>query len=170
MRATNGQNCDPPPGAPCALGFPVPLVGTFEVASPKFDDPLNLVVPIPRRDGYYAAILGIGYARDGGGEPLAVPLHNTYIAFEQLNDSGAAFAGAAKYVLLDRQVRFFTILSDGERSLCPPYVGGGAAPFGLVISSDGTGAPALDGQLRAYLRWMPKTNAYPGNVAASGGV
>jgi hypothetical protein len=134
-------------------------VGVFEIATPKFDDPLNLVLPIPRRHGYYAAILGIGYARDDGGVAGAVPLHETRIALEQLNDAGAAFTEAGKYVLVSQEIRFFTILSDGERSVVPPYVGGGAAPYGLVITSVGIGG--VLGQLRAYLRWMPRTNAYP---------
>lgn len=54
----------------------------------------------------------------------------------------------------------FSILSDGERSIVPPFVGGGASPYGLVVTSAGVfGQP---GTLRAYLRWMPRTNAYPG--------
>jgi hypothetical protein len=134
----------------------------FEVATPKFDDPLNLVLPLPRRVGYYPAVLGVGYARDGGGEPLVVPPHATYIAFEELNDAGAPFVGGGKYVLVDAEIRFFSILSDGERSVVPPFNGGGAKPYGLVVSSVGIGG--TEGQLRAYLRWMPRTNAYPGAV------
>lgn len=152
--------CEQPAGAPCVVSSPPPLVGTFAVQTVKFDDPLNLVLPIPRRGGYYAAILGIGYARDDGGVPSSVPLHATRIAFEQLNDAGAVTVAGAKFVLVDRAIRFFSIFSDGERSLCPPYVGGGEDPFGLVISSVGAGG--LDGQLRAFFRWMPRTNAYPG--------
>jgi len=154
--------CEQPHDAPCVVSSPPPLVGVFEVETPKFDDPLNLVLPLPRRDGYYAAVLGIGYARDTAGEPLATPLHDTYIAFEELNDAGGSFVTGGKYVLVDQQIRFFSILSDGERSVVPPFNGGGAKPYGLVISSVGIGGTL--GQLRAYLRWMPRTNAYPGNV------
>ncbi len=154
--------CDQPADAPCAVGTPPPLVGVFEVSTPKFDDPLNLVLPLPRRDGYVPAILGVGYSRDFGGVPGDVPLHNVYIAFEELNDAGATFTAGAKYVLVDQPIRFFTILSDGERSVVPPFVGGGAAPFGLVVSSVAVGG--VLGQLRAYIRYMPRTNAYPGNI------
>jgi hypothetical protein len=154
--------CEPPPDAPCAVESPVTLAGVFEIQTPKFDDPLNLVLPLPRRAGYYAGILGVSYSRDDGGVPLATPLHNAYIALEELNDAGATFLTGGKYVLVNRQIRFFTILSDGERSVVPPFNGGGAKPYGLVISSAGTGGTL--GQLRAHLRWMPRTNAYPGNV------
>lgn len=159
--------CEPPPGAPCTIASPPTLAGVFEIQTPKFDDPLNLVLPLPRRAGYYPAVLGVGYARDTGGVPVATPLHDTYIAFEELNDANASFVGGGKYVLVDRAIRFFSILSDGERSVVPPFNGGGAKPYGLVISSVGIGG--RPGQLRAYLRWMPRTNAYPGEVAASSG-
>lgn len=152
--------CEPPPGAPCTVASPPTLAGVFEVATPKFDDPLNLVLPLPRRVGYYPAVLGVGYSRDDGGVPLLTPLHATYIAFEELNDAGASFVAGGKYVLVDGEIRFFSILSDGERSVVPPFNGGGAKPYGLVVSSVGTGGTL--GQLRAYLRWMPRTNAYPG--------
>ena len=161
------NNPTPSHDAPCALGSPVPLVGTFEVATVAFDDPTNLVLPIPRRQGYYAGILGIAYARDNSGVPLSTPLHGVYIAFEELNDAGARSVEGAKYILLDRQVRFFSVLSDGERSLCPPFVGGGAAPFGLVVSSVGVGDAM--GRLRCFFRWMPKTNAYPALPVGPGG-
>lgn len=130
------------------------------VNTPEFDDPLNLVLPIPRRVGYYAGILGVSYSRDDGGVALATPLHNVRIAFEELNDAGATFVGNGKFILVNRQVRFFSILSDGERSVVPPFVGGGASPYGLVVTS--TGVENQPGTLRAYLRWMPRTNAYPG--------
>lgn len=152
--------CDQPADAPVTVASPVTLAGVFEVETDKFDDPLNLVLPIPRRVGYYAGLLGVGYARDDGGVPSSVPFHATRIAFEQLNDAGAVTVAGAKYVLVDRAIRFFSIFSDGERSIVPPFVGGGAAPFGLVISSVGAGG--LDGQLRAYFRWMPRTSQYPG--------
>ena len=152
--------CELPPGAPCTIASPPTLAGVFEIQTPKFDDPLNLVLPLPRRVGYYAGILGISYSRDDGGVPLATPLHDTYIAFEELDDTDAVVVTNGKYVLVNQQIRFFSILSDGERSVVPPFNGGGAKPYGLVISSAGTGGPL--GQLRAYLRWMPRTNAYPG--------
>lgn len=162
----DGYCCDQPPDAPCTVASPPTLAGVFEVATPKFDDPLNLVLPIPRRVGYYAGVLGISYARDNGGVPLATPLHNVRIAFEELNDAGATFTEGGKYVLVNRMIRFFSILSDGERSVVPPFNGGGAKPYGLVVSSAGVfGQP---GQLRAYLRWMPRTNAYPGLTTAGG--
>jgi hypothetical protein len=155
----DGYCCDQPTDAPCTVASPPTLAGVFEVATPKFDDPLNLVLPLPRRAGYYPAILGVGYARDDGGLPLVTPLHDTYIAFEELDDTGAAFLGGGKYILVNSKIRFFSILSDGERSVVPPFNGGGAKPYGLVITSVGTGEP---GQLRAYLRFMPRTSAYPG--------
>lgn len=139
--------------------YPPSLAGVFEISTVKFDDPLNLVLPIPRRPNYYAGLLGIAYSRDTGGTPLATPLHNTYIALEELTAAGAVSTTAGKFVLVDSAIRFFTILSDGERSVVPPFVGGGAAPYGLVISSVGIGGTL--GQLRAYFRWMPRTNGYP---------
>ena len=153
--------CEQPPDAPVTLASPVPLVGVFEVETPKLlvEEITNFALPIPRRHGYYPAILGVGYARDGGGVPLAVPLHPVRIAFEQLDDAGLVVPGGAKYVLVDREIRFFSILSDGERSVCPPFVGGGADPFGLVLSYIGGEFP---GQLRCYFRYMPRSNAYPG--------
>jgi len=153
--------CHQPPGAPCIVTSPPPLVGTFEIHTPKIDTEnlLNFVLKIPRREGYYPAILGVGYARDGGGAPLAVPLHPVRIAFEEIDDAGAIVSDGAKFVLVDDTIRFFTILSDGERSICPPFVGGGADPFGLVLSFVGGGEG--EAQLRAYFRWMPRTNAYP---------
>ena len=163
MRSVHGDYCEPPPDAPCTVSSPPTLAGVFEVATPKFDDPLNLVLPLPRRAGYYPAVLGVGYARDDGGLPLVTPLHDVYIAFEELNDAGASFLGGGKYVLVNSRIRFFSILSDGERSVVPPFNGGGAKPYGLVITSVGTGGDL--GQLRAYLRWMPRTNAYPGLLA-----
>ena len=163
MRSVHGDYCEPPPDAPCTVASPPTLAGVFEVATPKFDDPLNLVLPLPRRAGYYPAVLGVGYARDDGGLPLVPPLHDVYIAFEELNDAGASFLGGGKYVLVNSRIRFFSILSDGERSVVPPFNGGGAKPYGLVITSVGTGGDL--GQLRAYLRWMPRTNAYPGLLA-----
>lgn len=155
--------CEQPPDAPCTVASPPTLAGVFEIATDPFDDPLNLVLPIPRRQGYYAGILGISYTRDDGGVALSTPLHDVRIAFEQLNDAGATFLGNGKYMLVNRQVRFFSILSDGERSVVPPFVGGGAAPYGLVVTSAGVGGQL--GTLRAYLRWMPRTNAYPGGVS-----
>jgi hypothetical protein len=131
----------------------------FEFQTAKFGAVQNLVLPIPRRDGYYPAILGIGYARDTIGQTA---LHLVRIFFGQLNDAGSFDTDAGKYILVEGDIRFFTVLSDGERSICPPFVGGGAAPYGLGITAADTGDM---GQLRAYLRWMPRTNAYPGNVS-----
>jgi hypothetical protein len=164
VTAHQGANscCDGLLDAPVTVASPVTLAGVFEIATAPFDDPLNLVLPIPRRVGYYAGILGLSYTRDDGGLPLTTPLHDVRIAFEQLNDAGAAFLGNGKYMLLNRQVRFFSILSDGERSIVPPFVGGGAAPYGLVITS--AGVFEQPGTLRAYFRWMPRTNAYPGLI------
>ena len=161
------NNPTPSHDAPCALGSPVPLVGTFEVETVPFDDVTNLVLPIPRRQGYYAGILGLSYARDNTGLPLTTPLHDVYIAFEQLNDAMARTIDGAKYILVDQQVRFFSVFSDGERSICPPFVGGGAAPFGLVVSS--VGVSEAPGRLRCFFRWMPKTNAYPALPTGPGG-
>ncbi len=151
--------CEQPPDAQVTVASPVTLAGVFEVATLPFDDPLNLVLPVPRRQGYYAGLLGISYSRDDGGVAVSTPLHAVRIAFEELNDAGATFLGNGKYLLLNQEVRFFSILSDGERSIVPPFVGGGANPYGLVVTS--VGVVGQLGTLRAYFRFMPRTNAYP---------
>ena len=163
----NGYCCDQPPDAPCEVGTPPPLVGVFEVSlGPiRVEDLAPTALPLPRRDGYYPGILGVSWSivpDVNPGTPLAAPLIPVRLAFQALDDANLPVVGAAQYVLLDSTVRFFTIFSDGERSLVPPFVGGGANPFGLVISYSNGGQG--DGTLRCFFRWMPRTNAYPGNV------
>ncbi len=144
--------------------MPVPLAGVFEVSlGPiRVEDLAPTPLPLPRRAGYYPAILGVSWTiipDVNPGVPLAAPLIPVRLAFEALDDDNGVVPGAASYVLLDSTVRFFTIFSDGERSIVPPFVGGGADPFGLVISyaSGGQGS----GFLRCFMRYMPRTTSYP---------
>ena len=144
--------------------MPVPLAGVFEVSlGPiRVEDLAPVALPLPRRAGYYPAILGVSWMiipDVNPGVPLAAPLIPVRLAFEALDDDDMVQPGAASYVLLDSAVRFFTIFSDGERSLVPPFVGGGADPFGLVISYSNGGQG--EGTLRTFFRWMPRTTSYP---------
>lgn len=147
--------------------MPVPLAGVFEVSlGPiRVEDLAPVALPLPRRAGYYPAILGVSWSvipDVNPGVPLAAPLIPVRLAFEALSDANLVQPGAASYVLLDSTVRFFTIFSDGERSLVPPFVGGGADPFGLVISYSNGGQG--EGTLRCFFRWMPRTTSYPALV------
>lgn len=148
--------------------MPVPLAGVFEVSlGPiRVEDLAPTALPLPRRAGYYPAILGISWSiipDVDPGVPLASPLIPVRLAFEALDDNDMVIPGptpgAPAYVLLDSIVRFFTIFSDGERSIVPPFVGGGADPFGLVISYSNGGQGS--GHLRCFFRWMPRTTSYP---------
>lgn len=158
-------DCVQPPDADVAVASPVPLAGVFEVSlGPiRVEDLAPTALPLPRRMGYYPAILGVCWTiipDVDPGVPLAAPLIPVRLAFEALDDSNGVVPGAPTYVLLDSAVRFFTIFSDGERSLVPPFVGGGADPFGLVISYSSGGQG--NGFLRCFFRWMPRTTSYPG--------
>lgn len=144
--------------------MPVPLAGVFEVSlGPiRVEDLAPVALPLPRRAGYYPAILGVSWTiipDVNPGVPLAAPLIPVRLAFEALGDDNMVVPGAASYVLLDSAVRFFTIFSDGERSLVPPFVGGGADPFGLVLSYSNGGQG--NGFLRCFFRYMPRTTSYP---------
>ena len=91
---------------------------------------------------------------------LAIPLHAVTVQLVALNaDNSFTPAASAGYTLVDDLIRFFTILSDGERSVVPPFIGGGANPYGVFFNWE----PGVvgQGQVRVYGRWMPRTNAYP---------
>ena len=65
-----------------------------------------------------------------------------------------------RVILVNRALRFFTILSDGERSVVPPYIEGGDEPYGFVISTDTVlGQP---GRLRYWWRFVPRDSRLPG--------
>jgi len=157
------STCTPFPGTNCVTTPVPPTVGPMgPMSTPPFDDATNVVLPIERNEGMVASILGIAYFRTGPGGPipLAVPLHSVYIAIAELNENLTANPEAPRAILVDQQVRFFTLLSDGERSVVPPFVGGGKRPYGLVVST-GT-VPRFPGRLMYWWRWVPRATGYPG--------
>ena len=161
------QHCSPLPGPVDKPRDVIPVPATLGPFGPRstapFDDPTNLVLPIIRRPGFVTSIVGIAYARDATGiGPVGgqTPRHAVYIALARLNDDGSVANDAPRAVLVDRPlatgIRFFTVLSDGERSVVPPYDGGGGDPYGFVISTGSVvGQP---GRLQYWWRWVPRDN------------
>ena len=121
-----GGGCNPiAPGAktPCVDVNPVPTVGISEKAL-TFDVAENLVMVIDQREGFIPAILGIGYSVDAPGA-LAIAPHPVRIDLVAVQDPTLPFTSLRRYQLLNDEVRYFTILSDGERSILDPILGGG---------------------------------------------
>ena len=159
------STCTPFPGTNCVTTPVPPTVGPMgPTISPVFEQATDLVVPIERNEGMVASILGVAYFRTppGTATPLFTPLHPVYIALAQLNDDGTVDPQSPRAILVNSQVRFFTVLSDGERSVVPPFVGGGGAPYGFVISTRWPpGTEIQPGRLMYWWRWVPRATGYP---------
>ena len=142
-----------PVSSPPSHGFYVDRVETLTEFAGEF-------LTLARRGGFYPAVTHIAYACPPSGLvlPPVIPNHRIRISWQ----SGQEPQTSAPQVILkdDAISSFFTVVSDGERGITPPYVGGGMDPYRLVIwTAEGVNRPRF---FEVQWRYVPRASLVPG--------
>lgn len=127
---------------------------------------LGAAIVLPRIEGFYCAVSRISYnvLPTGAALPPVVPAHRIRVAWQSVPEGSTPAASqitADAYLLKDDSLSaFFTIESDGERGIQPPFTTGGDQPYQLVIWTDG-GVAAQNRQFTAQWRYVRRAQAVP---------
>lgn len=120
---------------PATYDQPDAMVGFSEQSIGPFDEIENGTIIVDQREGFVPCVTWLSYSVESKGTEAVAP-HRVRID---------AFAGrvpadptSPQYTLLNDDVRYFTVATDGYHGIPLPFLGGGAQPFGFRIS---TGAP-----------------------------